>query len=321
MPSGIQPSTPQKTIPVSVFILAYNQEKTIHQAIQGIVDQSYPIDQFIVSDDCSTDSTWEQINQFFSNDNQLKGNIKDIVLRRNDTNMGLIAHNNLVTSLVRNEIFIGHAGDDISRPDRILKSIGFYVQIGQPKYFLMHTQVRAIDLPNQPILIPPVIQQNMEIQHIALSLALHFGATSVCSQYLWEKFGNISIENTYEDLILGFRAALSRSYYYIPEPLLDYRALGGISDHSRFAAEPDGGALTYYKHRIATYKQRLLDAKAVGRTDMVNLLQETLDKYLLLPEEFDPVEYLNLNHDVKMAKFNPIDHYIHFGIKEQRLYK
>ena len=51
---------------VSVVITCYNLEKYITRAIHSCINQSLP-EQFyeiIVVDDCSTDNSWERINEF-----------------------------------------------------------------------------------------------------------------------------------------------------------------------------------------------------------------------------------------------------------------
>ncbi len=42
---------------VSVVMATYNGEKYIREQIDSILNQSYPICELIIQDDCSTDST------------------------------------------------------------------------------------------------------------------------------------------------------------------------------------------------------------------------------------------------------------------------
>lgn len=48
---------------VSVVIPAYNHEQYIEEAIQSVIEQSYPCIELIVIDDGSSDCTWQIINQ------------------------------------------------------------------------------------------------------------------------------------------------------------------------------------------------------------------------------------------------------------------
>ncbi|HUF60663.1 MAG TPA: glycosyltransferase, partial [Verrucomicrobiales bacterium] len=44
---------------VSFLLLAYNQEQYIHEAVEGAFSQTYSPLEIILSDDCSTDRTFE----------------------------------------------------------------------------------------------------------------------------------------------------------------------------------------------------------------------------------------------------------------------
>lgn len=307
-------------IPVSVFIMAYNQQDMIVDAIKSMLQQTYRIDQLVISDDCSTDNTWNTIQAFIASLHE-PINVNDISIRRNERNLGLIEHYNTLFSMMKNDFVLAHAGDDISHPLRISKLVELYKKLEKPKNFLIHSQVQAIDLPAYPILTPPIIANGLSLENAALSIALHFGASSIVSKSMWDKFGPITVKGTYEDLVLGFRAALLDSYYYLPEPLLYYRTKGGISDPEKMRSGPDRGSARIYALRIATYKQRLLDCDAVDNVKVKKILDDLLMKYLRLPSDFDPVTYLTLHADVALSGIDPIDHFIHFGLNEHRTYK
>lgn len=49
---------------ISVMIPTYNQEHFIAQAVDGILRQDYENIEVIISDDCSTDGTFEKIKPF-----------------------------------------------------------------------------------------------------------------------------------------------------------------------------------------------------------------------------------------------------------------
>ena len=46
---------------VSVIISAFNAENTIEKSVESISDQSYKNLEILVSDDCSTDNTYEML--------------------------------------------------------------------------------------------------------------------------------------------------------------------------------------------------------------------------------------------------------------------
>ena len=307
-------------IPISVFIITYNQESTIIDAIKSIFNQSYPIDQLVISDDYSSDRTWETVCKYMERSKKPK-HVRELIVRRNDNNLGLLAHNNLLVSMMRNDFFLGHAGDDISHHNRIKELVSFYNRLDRPRHYLFHSQVRALDIPGRPILTPPVVHRNMKLDDATSALSLHYGASSNMSKTLWDMFGDITIDGTYEDLILGFRAALTKSYFYIPSPLIYYRTRGGLSDPEMFHREADGGSRMIYNLRMATYKQRLIDSRTIGNLAIGNILESLIERYNHLPDDFDPISYLKCHNDVRESGMDPIDHYINFGMAEGRKYK
>jgi len=68
---------------VSVVIPAYNAEQWILETINSVFNQSYPEIELVVVDDCSTDKTWEILQEI---KRTVPGNIKSFVIYRNDKN-------------------------------------------------------------------------------------------------------------------------------------------------------------------------------------------------------------------------------------------
>lgn len=101
--------------PILAFaILAYNQEKFIREAVDGALSQSYKPLQIILSDDCSTDSTYEIMLAMAG---AYKGPHR-IVVRKNAINLGTAQHLYAVSQISSSELLIVAAGDDVSAPER-----------------------------------------------------------------------------------------------------------------------------------------------------------------------------------------------------------
>ena len=85
-------STDQKGFPLVSFCLCvFNQEDFIQEAVEGALNQDYPNLEIIISDDCSTDRTWEIITEIIANHTE-----KNIILNRNRKNLGLSTHINKI---------------------------------------------------------------------------------------------------------------------------------------------------------------------------------------------------------------------------------
>lgn len=57
---------------VSVIIPVYNSSKYILASLQSVTDQSYPNIEVIVIDDCSTDNSWNLVNEYAIKHKELK---------------------------------------------------------------------------------------------------------------------------------------------------------------------------------------------------------------------------------------------------------
>lgn len=109
---------------VTLALLAYNQEHFVRQAIAGALAQTYSPLEIILSDDGSSDRTFDIMREMAA---QYRGPHK-IRLNRNDPNLGLAAHYNWITEASAGEVIVGAAGDDISLPDRVRDCVETFVQ-------------------------------------------------------------------------------------------------------------------------------------------------------------------------------------------------
>ncbi|MCK5536618.1 MAG: glycosyltransferase, partial [Bacteroidales bacterium] len=59
----IDQTTLDKKPLISFTLFAYNQEKYIQEAVEGALSQTYSPLEIVISDDCSTDRTFEIIKE------------------------------------------------------------------------------------------------------------------------------------------------------------------------------------------------------------------------------------------------------------------
>ncbi len=251
------------------FLITYNQERYVREAIQGAFSQTYSPLEIVISDDCSTDGTFRIIEEMCAKyDGQHK-----VVMNRNRKNLGLIGHINRITSLSSGELIIYGAGDDISLPDRTTKLVKRYLASGR-KASLIHSSVYLIDNDGNRVgmRLPPVISGGLDIRGMALSGALIIGATSAFTRNIEEIFGPITYSKCIEDLVMGFRSALTGGLECIEEPLILYRHESGITAKSNIRNQTFDQSL---KRRIrdqeiylAVLSQRLADLKRIGNIDL-----------------------------------------------------
>lgn len=140
---------------VSVIMPVYNSDKTIDQAIESILNQTYKNFELIICNDGSLDLTEEKIKEY-----------KDIRIRyyRNDTNRGNLYTTNKLFDLCVGEYIALQDADDFSALDRIQKQI---IKISEFNVDLVTT--------NASILYENTIIKNIEnpIQHKDIIDFLH----------------------------------------------------------------------------------------------------------------------------------------------------
>jgi glycosyltransferase involved in cell wall biosynthesis len=221
---------------VTFFLITNNQEKYIRNALEGAFIQTYSPLEIVVSDDCSTDRTFQIIEDICSS----YCGPHRIVVNRNPRNLGLIDHINRITSLSSGELIVYASGDDISFPERTEKLVARYLASGR-KASLIHSSVILMSNAGRVLerRAPPPVSLSSDIAAIALSSALIIGATSAFTRKLEETFGAIKHRKCIEDLVMGFRSALPGGLVYIDEPLVLYRHQCGMT------ATPDIRNLTY----------------------------------------------------------------------------
>ena len=131
---------------VSFCILTYNQENYIENACLGAFEQDYPNLEIIISDDCSSDNTWNIVLDLVSHYN---GPHK-IILNKNEKNLGIRENcNKVLYGLSKGEIILLAGGDDVSLPKR--SSITVDTMMRYPELSSLSFQSLIVDEHLNPI--------------------------------------------------------------------------------------------------------------------------------------------------------------------------
>lgn len=105
---------------ISVLMPVYNAHKYLREAIESILNQSYPHFEFIIVDDCSSDASWQMIRYYAQRDQRMK-------IFKNSSNQGIVRTRNKCFEL--RSPFSGYSAimdaDDISLPNRLELEVAF----------------------------------------------------------------------------------------------------------------------------------------------------------------------------------------------------
>lgn len=103
---------------ISVVMSVYNSEKTVSQAIDSILNQTYSNIELLIMDDCSDDQTYEILKTY-------EKKYMFIKVFRNDKNIGLTKSLNSLIKKTKGSFIARQDGDDVSYKDRFEKQLNF----------------------------------------------------------------------------------------------------------------------------------------------------------------------------------------------------
>lgn len=106
---------------LSIGLPVYNGEKFIKICLDSIIIQTFKDFELIISDNCSTDRTYEICKEYVDKDKRIK-------LFRQQKNMGSIWNFNFVLNQARGEFFAWTAVDDILLPSFFEKNINKLIE-------------------------------------------------------------------------------------------------------------------------------------------------------------------------------------------------
>lgn len=251
-------------VPATLIIMTYNQRDYVDATLRSAFEQDCEPIEILISDDCSSDGTWEEIQRVASG---YQGPHR-VVLNRNPQNLGLMPHYNRCFELASADIIVVGGGDDLSRPDRVRKILDAF---RRDKALLVFSRVE-LDLLNDDYAdfaceSHATFYETIDPVEVSTSSSLYIGATGAFHRDLLRKYGPLPNDPCYEDLILGFRASLEGRVVFIDEPLVHYR-LGGIST-AHLAHKMDKAArlklrLREMRKHQTVAEQRLADARTFG---------------------------------------------------------
>lgn len=206
---------------ITFALICYNQEHFISEAIEGALSQNYTPLEIILSDDCSSDRSFEIMEEMAR---KYRGKHK-IVLNKNVNNLGIGGHINKIMELSNGEIIVGAAGDDISLSERVDKIYNAY-KGSEGKAISIFSNHVSIDKYGKEGSIR--WNKNFEDDYFSPNmLARKYFILTGCT-HAWHKdnikiFGDIITPLTCEDTVIPFRSSIIGQIKYIPEVLVKAR--------------------------------------------------------------------------------------------------
>jgi glycosyltransferase involved in cell wall biosynthesis len=237
---------------VSFILVAYNQERFIEEAVRAALGQTYEPLEIIISDDASTDRTFELAKAMVD---RYEGPHR-VTVRRNAENMGINPHFNLAVGQAQGEFIVVAAGDDVSLPARTERLVRHW-QAGASGVFSNASLIDQHGV-SRGLFVRPGYTHKRDWRTMVQD-GTH-GAWG-CS-FSWEKgvfdiFGDMPENILGEDAVVPFRCALLKGVSYIDEPLVQYRDHGGNASFWAQEEKSSKEAMIQLGSRIMQFKERM----------------------------------------------------------------
>ena len=209
---------------ISYVVTAYNIEQFIKEAIECAFAQTYSPLEIVLSDDCSTDGTFEIMKEMAAN---YYGPHK-IKLNRNEQNLGITRHmNKAYLELATGEIIIAAHGDDVSTPDRTQVMTEFL--LNNPEVTQAACSAIVVDEHDNPY--DSYVQNGVKVDQLreyrfgsGAHVAIGFSAFR---RIIMDYFGPLGDKCPTEDDPIGFRAILLGNIAFLPDKMIKYRKHSG----------------------------------------------------------------------------------------------
>lgn len=215
---------------ISVALCTFNGEEFISEQLDSILCQSVPVDEIVICDDCSTDTTWQILEQYAAQSQKIR-------LYRNEHNLGYISNFDKALRLCQGDYVFLSDQDDVWHPEKVAESVGYLSTSGMYGAF---SNARIIDQEGQFVgktlfdllNLRPYIQKGILQEYLFEILCfrrnLVTGATLVLTRKGKEmvlplRSSNLFIHDAWIALCLSAHDKLG----YIDKPLIDYRIHSG----------------------------------------------------------------------------------------------
>lgn len=230
---------------ISVCLLTFNHVEVIESTIRSILDQTITGYEVIVSDDCSTDGTWERILKLAGEDER----IKPVQTPRN---LGMPGNANFAAAQSNRSYIALLHHDDLYRKDLLEKWAGVLDRYSDTAFVFNPYGVFESDFIYEEPMPSPCLDGRWLLEQY---LFAHWGSavrgTAMIRRDAWERVGGMREQfGLLADVDLWMRFATYWSVGYVQEPVITVR-------QQRPSYYPDiykGSSWTFWRRQCFLYE-------------------------------------------------------------------
>ena len=219
---GLSETCPRPS--ASLLFIAYNHEAFVEEALLSALQQDVGTFELVVVDDASTDRTRAILEEVLARKTPPGVTIKKLY---KDKNGGLIAAVNDAMAMAAGEAFVLMAGDDVSMPCRLARSLRTFAD--QPSVQLVYGDCVKIDEAGRPFASPvsEAMPRFFSYDDCRLTRiyagSSPFGAAAAYRRRLFETFGPMGAGDHGEDNCYWVRALMLGEIYRDPACFIHWR--------------------------------------------------------------------------------------------------
>jgi len=200
---------------VSVVMSCYNASKTLAEAVESILSQSFLDFEFIIVDDGSDDDTLEKLKTYQQTDDRINAIV-------NKENKGLAASLNIGIKASSASLIARMDADDIAMPTRLEKQLEFLTQ--HEEVDILGTGIIEMTQAGENKGIAVLPEEHREIINRIFKKPLLFHPTIMLRREVYEQHGMYDPKLRWaEDADLWYRIYDKTTFHNLQEPLLYYR--------------------------------------------------------------------------------------------------
>ena len=200
---------------VSFIIAVYNQMDYVESSLISAFEQDYQNVEYIISDDFSSDQSFDVINKTVRIYND-KLNIK---YHRNKKNLGIIENFKKNIKISTGDIVVGGSGDDIYKKNRVSLTVAAFNKSKRISAVFSNgyeidkfNNIKGLIFKTKPIF-------SSSKKELFYKKTWIHGATASYKKEICEKFCQVSFKNNFqEDSIMSYIACIYGEIKYINKP-------------------------------------------------------------------------------------------------------
>lgn len=210
---------------VTVCVFAYNHAQYIRQALEGILNQTYPYIKIVACDDGSSDDTYKILKEYEA---RLDGRMT-VLTHPGHVNRGAYYTYNACLEQVDTPFFAGHASDDFWDPPAVEYWVGLMDQ--HPEAEALYGKSFSVDEHGDPLYRYHGVEESGSVEEILEGCFERTPAHEPTMFYRSKCAGVLRQEPdlAYGDLYHNVMLFKSMCLIYYPKPVVNYRWHGGSS--------------------------------------------------------------------------------------------